>query len=196
MKNYLLKSIFILIVLVSFLGCSSDDSTPEPCTPIACLNGGISNADCGCDCPQGYSGANCSTQITPAKIFITKIRVIKFPNLKPDGSYWDSFSGIPDIYVQVLRGTTLVYDSPTFFEDVVSTSTSFFDFTPALPIEITTFNTPYIMSLFDYDTTGSDENMGFIGFFPYTNTAGFPSTLTVKDDTKSLHFELTLTYQW
>lgn len=54
-----LKSIFaILVVVVLFTSC-----TPEPPCSRICNNGGKVNSNCGCDCPNGYTGDNC--QIAP-----------------------------------------------------------------------------------------------------------------------------------
>jgi len=83
------KIIALLFVLVLNLNCSSDSSAPA-CTPISCLNGGVSKPDCGCNCPQGYTGSNCGTQITPSSIYVKKIRVKKFPDTD-NGTWWDTF---------------------------------------------------------------------------------------------------------
>jgi hypothetical protein len=87
MKN-VLKIIALFTLVLFSSGCSSD-STDDGCTPITCLNSGISNSNCGCDCPQGFTGSNCSTQIMPTSIKILKVRVKKFPNLKENGDQWD-----------------------------------------------------------------------------------------------------------
>lgn len=204
MKKYVLKSIFTLIVITAFLGCSSDSNSTPPCTPIVCQNGGISRADCGCDCPLGYSGTNCSTQITPISITITKIRVTMFPN--SDGTaFWDTF---PDSYadISVLMGRAngtaspdVLWTASTYFSNALSNGTNY-DFIPTTPIVLTQVNTPHFLELYDYDGAdpipNADDTMGVIAFYPYSSTNDFPTTLQVRDDSIPLRFELTLSYQF
>lgn len=204
MKNFVFKSAS-LILLFAFLGCSSDssDSSNPTCTPITCYNGGTSNAGCGCDCPLGFTGPDCSVQKTPTKILIAKIRVLSFDNLDISGNYWDNFSGQPDILLQLLNGTSpfaTIYSSNTYFENTISDNSTYWDFIPTSPIEITQFSKPYILQLFDYDgadiPANSDDNMGYISFFPYTVSDGFPQSITIEDSSYKLKFQVFLSYQW
>ena len=194
------KRLSVLTIAFLFFNCSSDSgdipSGDTPCVPITCLNGGTSSPECGCNCPQGYTGSNCSTQITPTKITITKIRITKFPNLQSDGSYWDSFSGIPDIYVKFLKGSNPLFTSE-YYTDAISTGTGFYDFKPTTPIEIVDVNTPYILSLFDYDSYPLiDDNMGITAFYLYSSKIGFPTTISLGTSTDAIRYELTLSYSW
>ena len=201
------KRLSILIVVVLFFSCSSD-SGDTPCVPISCINGGTSRVDCGCDCPQGFTGSNCSTQITPTKITISKIRVKYFPN-KNAGSYWDLLLplvdaniALPDIYLTLENSSLIeIYRSPTYYKNVVSDGIAYYDFVPSTPINITSVTSGLFLNLWDYDGAdsngiSSDDDMGFIVFNLYKSTGGFPSTLTVLDTSKSLGFELTLSYTW
>lgn len=59
MKTNLVR-ILMVACMLTFTHCSSDDA--GPCDDFQCLNGGsiVANGDgCQCDCPPGYSGANC-----------------------------------------------------------------------------------------------------------------------------------------
>jgi hypothetical protein len=201
MRN-VLKITALLILVLFFSGCSSD-STDDGCTPITCLNGGISNSNCGCDCPQGFTGSNCSTQITPTQIRITKIRVKKFPNLKPNGSNWDVVVlpgwERPDIFPALFQGTTVLY-AGTPINDSFSYGNDTFDFTPTSPIVITQINQQYSIILYDDDSTSinpnSYEQMGGFNFYIYNPTGGFPTTLAINNSTSDYGFELTLQYVW
>jgi hypothetical protein len=205
-----MKTIFtrfsVLTIAFLFFNCSSDSTTP--CIPIICKNGGASTPDCGCNCPQGYTGSDCSTQITPTKITITKIRVKYFPNSTTTGNYWDVSLGTvvnanPDIYL-TLQNSSLseIYRSPTYYRNALSDGITYFDFVPAIPISITSVSSAYILNLWDYDSADSnindfvDDDMGFVAFKLYNTTGGFPSTITVLDSSKSLGFELSITYTW
>ncbi len=202
------KLIALLIILVMNLNCSSDSNDPVACTPITCLNGGTSNADCDCDCPQGYSGTDCSTQMSPITIKITKIKVKYFP-LTDNGDFWDisiptTANASPDIYVTLQNSNNVeLFNSPTYFGNVLSNGTETWDFTPSTPISISFvyFNSLNIR-LYDYDGAVSNVNdnvddlMASSTFDIYSSTDGFPTTLTLLNPTTPIGYELTLQYTW
>jgi hypothetical protein len=198
-----LSRLSVLIIAFLFFNCSSDSGDTQ-CVPITCLNGGSSTTECGCNCPQGYTGSDCSTQITPTKITITKIRVKYFPNTDA-GSSWD-FSNTtvayPDIFLTLKNSSlTEIYRSPTYYKNVLSDGTAYYDFVPATSISITSVNSVFVLNLWDYDgadsnISSSDDDMGFIVFNIYNSVGGFPSTISVLDTSKSLGFELSLTYTY
>lgn len=202
-----LSRLSVLIIAFLFFNCSSD-SGDTPCVPISCLNGGTSTPDCGCNCPLGYTGSDCSTQITPAKITITKIRVKYLPNTTTTGGYWDIIglnptNASPDILVTMVNSSfTEIYRSTTYYKNVISDGVTYYDFVPSTPISITSVNSVFILNLWDYDGEDSNINddindkMGFVGHYVYSSTGGFPSTITVSDTTIPLSFELTLSYTW
>lgn len=207
--KFILKSLTFILFVGLTISCSSDSDsqttvvTPK-CTPIPCLNGGVSTPNCGCTCPQGFSGANCSTQITPTKITITKIRVKKFPNLKPNGNNWDSavLPGFekPDIFPVLFsqNGTSVLF-AGVIKNDSFSYGNDNFDFIPTTPIEITKITEKYIITLWDDDTILTiinQELMGSIDFNIYTSTGGFPTTIILSNPTSLVGFELTVTYTW
>ena len=183
------------------LGCSSDSSSDNnpTCTPIACLNGGTSTSDCGCNCPIGFTGSNCSTQITPAKILITKIRVLTFLNLELNNDYWDNLFGKPDITLKLLNGSSpfsSIYSSPDYYEDAVSNGTNYYDFVPASPISITQISNPLIIQLYDFDGIDVPDNMGNLSFLPYNPSLGFPQSIIVEDTYYKLKVQVFLNYVW
>lgn len=203
MKKLIKITAFVFLTL-NFLGCSSD-SSESPCIPISCLNNGVSNSDCGCDCPQGYTGTNCGTQLTPSIVKITKIRVKKFPAATPNGNWWDlsviSGNSDADIYVTIENSNlTVIYSHPTYFPDAEIVGTNYYDFVPSTPIVITNVNGQYLVNLYDFDGSTNDANndlIGFAGLTPYSlSQAGFPTTKTITGLNGTLEFEIYLTYQW
>ena len=192
----------MLLIIALFFGCSKDDSSSS-CTPIACLNGGVSTPDCGCDCPIGFTGPNCSTQVTPTKILITKIKVKNFPNKKPDGvTTWDDFIftsyNSPDIFPFLTLGSITLFQG-SYFQDAISNGNSTDNFTwiPSAPIDIIAINSQLTLDLYD-DDAGSPgyEFMGGFNFYLYNSTEGFPTTITISNSTSPYKFELTLSYVW
>ena len=198
MKN-LLKKIAILSIVMFLFGCSKDSptTTPAACTPITCLNGGVSRPDCGCNCPQGYTGSNCGIQITPLQVLITKIRVTKFPDTNA-GSWWDTLpNSDADIYVTIQNSSsTTLYNSPTYIQDATSNGVNYYDFVPSTPIVFSNVTSGYMMNIYDYDTVGSNQLMDFNAFYLYNSSGGFPTTKTYTNSTGTFSFTLTLSYVW
>ena len=202
--KFILKSLTFLTFMLLVISCSSDSGSgggSTPCVPITCLNGGVSTPSCGCTCPQGYSGANCSTQITPSKITITKIRVKKFPNLTPSGNNWNSFAlpgyERPDIFpvLATFDGTTILF-SGTPISDSFSYGNDTFDFTPTTPINITNITNQYKLLLYDEDSNNTFELMGGFNIYLYNSSGGFPTTIAISNPTSLYGFELTVSYTW
>ncbi len=204
-----MKKLFaLLVVLMLNINCSSDSNDSAACTPIPCLNGGTSNANCGCDCPQGYSGVNCSTQMLPTTIKITKIKVKYFPNTD-NGSSWDislptAANASPDIYVTLQNSNNIeLYNSPNYFSNVLSNGTNTWDFIPSTPISV-----PFIyfnslkIRLYDFDgavsniNDGVDDLMASSIFNVYNSTGGFPTTIELLNTATPIGYELTLQYTW
>jgi hypothetical protein len=197
------KLIALLVVLMLNVNCSSDsDSSTPACTPIPCLNGGTSNANCGCNCPQGFTGANCSTLITPTSVKISKIKVKKFPDAD-NGDWWDTFpNSDADIYLTVENSAfTVIYNHPTYFTNATGLGTSTYDFIPATPINLTNVSSAYIINLYDYDGSTNNANNDFItllAFTPFsTSQTSFPTTKIVTNGSAgTFECELTLQYTW
>jgi hypothetical protein len=198
MKN-LLKKIALLSVVMLVFGCSKDSPTSNTaaCTPIPCLNGGTSTSNCGCICPQGFTGSNCGTQITPSQILITKVKVSAFPSTTTNGNFWDATAVgnyvRPDIFPYLTLGSTALLQG-TAVQDAVNTSV--YTWTPTTPVVLTQsqISSQYTLSLYDEDSL-TNEFMGGWNFYIYNSTGGFPTTKTVGA-AGPVTFELTLSYVW
>jgi len=195
------KLIALLVVLMLNINCSSDSNDSAACTPIPCLNGGTSNANCGCNCPQGFTGANCGTLVTPTSVKISKIKVKKFPDSN-NGNWWDILpNSDADIYLTVENSAfTVIYNHPTYFTNATGLGTSTYDFIPATPINLTNVSSAYIINLYDYDGSTNNANNDFItllAFTPFsTSQTSFPTTKTVTNSTNTFECELTYQYTW
>jgi hypothetical protein len=177
MKNFVLKSA-MLMMLVSLLGCSSDDSS---------------------DCPQGLTGSDCNTKITPSKMIITKIVIKNYPLLKESFEFWDTGednSGVePDILVAMSFGNQTIYNNE-YLSDADGSEISF---TINPPLELAEINENIVgLSILDYD--GSIENSEFMAgvLFQLYSTQGtdFPAVITVTDSSRPFSADLHVTYQW
>lgn len=184
--NTLLRILPILLV-IAISSCKKDD----PCDGIVCQNSGVCvNGEC--DCPQGFSGPDCSNQITPTSISITNIKVTRFPATDAGGAGWDLTSGA-DIYVALFYNNAGIYTHPTFFQNADPSID--YDFVPNVNLTILNPTNRYIIALYDFDDFDADDLMGAVEFIPYSNTNGFPSKLVV-DGGASVAFELTVEYKF
>ena len=195
----IIKRLAVLTVLVLLFNSCTKDSVPSTaCTPIPCLNGGTSRSDCGCNCPQGFTGTNCGTQVTPTQVKITNIKVTKFPDTKPNGSWWDSTpsNSDADIFLTIENiNNTTIWTSPTYYTDATGIGTLSYNFVPTTPIIITNFTSGYYMNIWDKDTLSS-EFIDLVLFNPYNSSGGFPTTKTFTNSTSTFSFQLTLEYVW
>ncbi|WP_298754873.1 calcium-binding EGF-like domain-containing protein [uncultured Psychroserpens sp.] len=199
MRNRIFKLILLSILTATYFGCSSD-SDSDNCETISCLNGGTF-IDCECECPQGYTGSNCSTQVTPSKVIINKAIVKVFPNTN-NGDFWDlsipeAVDALPDIYITFQNSDLdVIYDSPTFYENAISGEDTFFEFAITPNIQLMTFSDPYLINIWDYDTVDEDDFMTSFGFFAYTSNNSFPNTITVVSQSEEILVDLELSYEW
>lgn len=201
MKTHFFKLLLLSIFIISFYNCSSNEPE-EIIEPIVCQNGGTS-IDGGCNCPEGYSGEDCSIQDRPSSINIKKVIIRAFPNQRPDGSLWDNIlftdpdDGLPDIYFTLENNNSiLLYDSPTFYENAISNGTNAYEFVPQNSITISNFNNPYIINILDYDINNEDDSMVLEAFSIYDEQGGFPSTITVLNAAKPILVDLELEYEF
>lgn len=197
MKNQISKLIYLSIFILYVLSCSSNS---DNCNTTTCLNGGTFS-NCQCNCPSGYSGEDCSFQIVPNKIKINKVIVKAFPNLN-NGAYWDtaiptSEDTLADIYITFQDfNLNIIYDSPTYYQNVISGQDAFFEFNINPSIELTNFENPYLINIWDYDVSSEDDFMTSFGFIAYTANNNFPDTITVVSQANEILVDLEVSYEW
>lgn len=162
---------------------SGSTSPVDKCAGITCYNGGTCT-DGICQCPQGYGGTYCENQVTPSHMTISKITVTNFnQNGDPDDV-------LPDIYIKLKNGNTVMYNSPTYYNN--ATSPGNYNFIPASPISINPSGT-YTVELWDSDTV-SDDFLELAVFSAYTGYSGFPQYITATYLTFSC--KVYVSYSW
>src|SRR5690606_11413519 len=130
MRIQIITLLFLSILTTTYLGCSSDTDS-EDCETITCVNGGAF-VDCECVCPQGYTGSDCSIQVTPSKVIISKATVKVFPLEKSDGSSWDGWiidpeEQLPDIFLTFSNDGNILYESDFYYENALG-GANFYEF--------------------------------------------------------------------
>jgi PKD repeat protein len=160
----------------------------DPCAGVTCLNGGTC-VNGSCNCPTGYTGSNCGSEVTPSSMRITKITVTDFVN-----SGWDTFPvSSPDIKVTVGLGASCsssLYASE-YYQDAYPGPN--YDFIPTSPIVISNPTATIAICLYDDDLSG-EEYMAGVQLSPYSSDEGFPSvrTITISGMTCKVYY----TYFW
>ncbi len=173
-----------IAICISFSACSDSSTETEP---ILCNNGYSQDGECICD--EGYTGTTCGEQETPDVINISEVTVTRLPDTTDDGGSWDFSSG-PDIYVEILKGDEIIWESDTYYENASDASDYDFD----LDIQLTEPNEEYTINLYDYDESGSDF-MGGVVRTPYNSDNEFPDNITFDAD-GSVAFEISASYAW
>lgn len=178
------KLLSIILLSAGLITCKDED----PCEAITCLNDGTC-VNGTCQCTERYTGPDCSQQMKPSSIMVTKIEVLDFPATEEDGGGWDLTSG-PDIFVSIHNDSDglLIGISSGYHEN--ANPDIIYEFTGEDPIALDA-NTDYVIALWDYDYPDDDELMIALTFDPYDDTNGFPETLDITHSKASfkLYFD-------
>lgn len=197
MRNQIFKLIALSMLTTAYFGCSSDS---DNCETKSCQNGGTF-VNCECECPQGYTGSNCATQVAPSKVIINKAIVKVFPNTD-NGEFWDvaipnAEDALPDIYITFQDSSlNVIYDSPTFYENALSEGGNFYEFDITPNLEIINYDDPFLVNIWDFDTNSEDDFMTSFGFFAYNSNNNFPEVITVVSQSNEILVDLEVTYEW
>ena len=171
MKTFRSFPILLFVsTLLFFFSCNSDS-----CDNSLCLNGGVC-LNGSCDCPDRFTGPDCSEQKTPDKMEIRTIKVTRFPDLN-DGSEWDLTDG-PDLYFRLLEGESTLAQ-PMLTVDNAEFTQAYYFFVESIFMK--NVLKEHTLQLRDYDPEDDDDFMGEVKFLPYQFTNGFPSVITWDD---------------
>lgn len=176
MSNLLkLLTLFTLFAAVSLSSCRKE--TPDPCEGITCVNDGVC-INGTCDCPTGYSGAACQTELTPISVTITKVVVSNYPVVDGSGGSWDLSTG-GDPYIVIARGQSANYinqphyEHPSYYENATGQTLTY---TLSAPYTITEPNSQWSILLWDHDSPDPDDFMTGLFHAPNDQAAGFPAS--------------------
>lgn len=137
---------------------------------------------------------SCKKEEPPTSMEIVAVKATRFPATNA-GASWDTtpFVSDADLYFTIETGSTLVYEYPNFILDA-SQQTQ--DFGTSFSINLNDPEALYLIKLYDYDSGSiSDELMGTVNFFPYTQGEDYPTTIEV-DNGGAVAFELTVKYNF
>lgn len=163
MKNTLL----LITLLMAAISCDKSTTQADLCEGVICNNGGnCVNGDCAC--PPQYMGPDCGQEKVPVKMRAESISLVSFPLTDANGAGWDFTSG-PDVYIEIMQGNTLVYQSG--YVQNLAGSNTYSDM-----VEFTSPQATYSIRIYDYDDgLTTDDYMGGINFTPYQSGLNFPT---------------------
>ena len=142
-------------------------------------------------CPEHYTGSDCSEQITPSQITLTKIEVTGFPATESAGGGWDNNDG-PDIFPVLLQGANDLVNAESSYIEDANFNTDYI-WTLGTPLSLNA-SSQYVLGLYDYDDFDPNDTMGEVSFKPYSSTGGFPATKEISGN--GISFRLYLTYSF
>ncbi len=131
-------------------------------------------------CPEGYTGKNCTTQITPKTINIDYFYTRDYAMLTPAGYTWDINTGgatsNPDVYLELIDVET---NSSIWKSEILQNgSGSAYSFRQSLPtISPVIPNKLYKIKVWDYDSATASDLISTFQFTFYDKANGFPLEL-------------------
>ena len=183
----LFKKSFVLFLILTTFSCSEDSETNSSPVP---------------NCPQGYTGSNCSIQVTPTKISISKIEIVSFPATDPSAvtGFWDyvpldSSQNAPDIAILFSDATTSTLFSNTSTNAFNNAqANTVYTYTYPNPIQITNVNNLFKIELRDIDSNNTFQSMSTSFFSIYNSFNNFPSVIPIiNGNTK---YNIYVSYTW
>lgn len=217
MRNLSLTLILLSAVL-SLASCKKD-----PCDDITCLNGGAC-IDGSCNCPEGYSGAQCETFDACFNVVcLNGGDCVNGACVCPEGytgadcSQQITPSKIRISRIEVTRfpatdnGAGWDFTSgPDIYPIIAKNNNLLWEYPSFIqnadpstnhsfdvnPVfDLESPNDQYAISLYDYDDFDNDDFMGGILFTPYSSNNKFPSTFTL-DAGGDVAFKVYVSYVW
>jgi hypothetical protein len=162
------KIIFSLLVLL-LISCKKDD-------------------DCQATCPTGYTGCDCTTQLVPTSIKITRVQLLNYPATNA-GQPWDNFSVYADPYFTI-ENTSLTVFTSSVLDELPPTSVGDW------PVNINLFGfnqTSYVILIYDYDSSGTDTIINGFLLVPYAIGQPYLTSKEYSDNgtTVKVYYEYT-----
>ena len=185
--------LLLAFFVIGSISCKKENAG-DPCSETTCLNGGTC-VDGTCNCPIGYTGADCGAQVTPSLIRVHSITITSF--LAEPFEPWDVGSD-PDLYAELTYGSNAQFwQSP----DTIHDAAPFHEYTFAVepPLELMDTDGQYTLVLWDIDD--SDRMwMGAVSFRFYDSLndphGGFPEVVTIESPGQLITGRADITYEW
>jgi len=178
-----MKPLFFLltsVICLFFAACTKEDKT----------------------CSAGFTGSDCTQELTPKQIKVTKIQIQKFSITNPAGVHWDpaetGIERMPDILIAIVRGgveKTSASFAPNCELAGVPYTINFANPQVAGSGEFTLdLESLYTLRFYDFDYNLGQELMKEATFRFYTAGQKFPSKLRVESSDGQFACDLNLEY--
>lgn len=182
-----MRTFTIAFFSLLFLACQKEK---DPCSGIVCQNDGIC-INGACDCPERWSGPDCSTPARPESIRINGIAVTKWPTTKPNGTGWDTNNTPPDLYIVIRdQGSGVELFRGDTYYDVAPGSV--LTWAPRIDVSVK----DYSILVYDEDLLVSDEFIGGYQFPAWKEELGHPRERVLFLEDVGLEVVLDLLYSF
>lgn len=181
MKNF----IFPLVILFSLATSCNVEEDLNSCYNNRCTENELCvDGKCVKVVREGFESEN---QPRPVKVILDNFTVTKFPVTRPGGiNQWDQGSG-PDLYIRILQGANILFETPMSITDASSVPISVM---LTAPLEITSFSSDIVVNMYDDDGNKTDEFMGGAFESVYDGSSGYPDILNVNRGQTNFQFNL------
>ena len=177
-----------LVLIIAICSCRNR------CDTVTCFNNGIC-VQGKCECVEGFTGEDCSLQLTPKFIIVDKVEVTNFP-CDSAGIKWDNGSCCPDLMAVIMNESDSSVQSTDYVVDAIcnkTISTKGYNCTLSASQQ-------YQISLYDYDDQTSllkNTYMGCTYKLPkYSSHNVFPQKIILAGDSSGVIMNVYLKYQW
>ncbi|MEZ4721090.1 MAG: calcium-binding EGF-like domain-containing protein [Flavobacteriales bacterium] len=150
-----MSSLYNKLLLFLLLAVSSLFFSCNKCKEVECKNDGVC-VDGICDCPDAFTGDQCSLQKEPRSLVIQKVRI---SNVKDYLNYeWDEEEGeeLPDVFLGIQKGieTKFWFTSREIYRN---SNANTFEFSEEMGLTLDDIDLTLRFSLLDDDVTFSQE---------------------------------------
>lgn len=134
-----------------------------------------------------------NVQAPPTKVKITAVTITAMPFTDGSGAGWDVLNG-PDVYFEILdQGDNVLASAVNSRINDVTSNMLPLSWNFSTPFEITNFNAPIFVDVWDYDFPDPSDYIGYVGFQMSNYTSGataYPTSITKNQNAITIKLDV------
>ncbi|MCB0567933.1 MAG: hypothetical protein H6573_32215 [Lewinellaceae bacterium] len=152
-----MKNVILFALLIGILTGMSSCIEEDPCMDVYCENGGTCDEG-RCDCPEGFTGAYCETELLPKYFRAERVVVSSYPYYRPGGGNWDP-DGPADLVARIYSNDNPLTSTETVEDAFLNAS---LEFQHKVRLYV---HDELKLQLYDRDSETHGESMGYYTFY-------------------------------